>query len=961
MMKRLLVLLPVAALAFGGIAVAQTSGEIEGTVSDNQGLAMPGVTVTLSGEAVLGEQIAVTLGDGSYRFRALRRGSYNLRFELQGFQTLNREGIIVQGARTVTLNSTLEVATIAETITVTGESPVVDVRNTAVANEFGTEELHDVPSATDVWAVLGQTPGVRMRGYDVGGSHKSQQTGYESFGIRRQNRVLADGVDTTEGESGTGFYFDYYSVEEFTTSAAGSDVEMTAPGSMVVMTMKSGGNDYSGLFHADWEDASFVSDNVDDELRDRNFTGNPNLLFYELHADVGGAIVQDKAWFYGFYNNFKIDKQVSGVDPSVSTDIGDFDQFGGKLTAQLTEKDQFIGYSNYQLKEKPNRGLSATIGPESILAQNSWSWAHKAEWQRVWDERTFTTFAVKHFGFGWPMVPQVDPVSNPPRFDQATSIATGAGWNPNLTGTPPFTFERWKPQVTATANYYVPDAAGSHDFKFGYDWQIDSRKFGANSNSGHIRYIDDSSMGRPNDVDQVALFSMPAEGQINADSRNQHHDFFAQDTWTLNPRLTLNLGLRFGRQRTYFLSSESTPLLADFFPTGVTEGRDVVIWNNFAPRVGATYDLTGEGKTVVKGHYGRYFVNLADAHRRADPANVAWQRFDFLDQNANGLYDGADELGALRAEAGATGTELRPIGTPVDPNLAKEFVDELSLSVEHEIVTDTSLRFSYVYKKLNNDSGQWNVAQQNALFEGRGIPCGDAVFPCPTNALNGQPLNVVRVPGDVADVVDIQTNTFPGLDNSYDTIQFAVDRRFAGNFFLQGSFDYQWRDEFRAATGESTSPLTADPIDVGSDGHGTVWQNHSLDTTFQQQNSNWNARFLARYVTVQDIGISTNIRFQSGYPWAPTQSVSIPGSGTQRVFLDDIDQRRSDNVSIVDIRVEKAFNLGNNRRLTGMFDMYNVFNSNPETNFTIRTGNTFENIIAALDPRAFKLGVRFQF
>ncbi len=190
MIKKLLVLLPVAALAFGSIALAQTSGEIEGKVADSQGLSMPGVTVTLSGEAVLGEQVAVALADGSYRFRALRRGSYNLRFELQGFQTLNREGVIVEGNRTVTINVTLNLATVAETVTVTGESPVVDVRNTALTTEFGTEELHDVPSATDVWAVLGQTPGVRMRGYDVGGSHKSQQTGYESFGIRRQNRVM---------------------------------------------------------------------------------------------------------------------------------------------------------------------------------------------------------------------------------------------------------------------------------------------------------------------------------------------------------------------------------------------------------------------------------------------------------------------------------------------------------------------------------------------------------------------------------------------------------------------------------------------------------------------------------------------------------------------------------------------------------------------------------------------------
>ncbi|MGH9392013.1 MAG: carboxypeptidase regulatory-like domain-containing protein, partial [Vicinamibacteria bacterium] len=206
MNKKLYALLPAVLVAFGSLASAQTAGEIQGVVTDAQGLAMPGVTMTLGGEALLGEQIAVSLEDGSFRFRGLRRGSYNLRFELQGFQTLNREGVIVEGNRTVTLNVSLQVATISETVTVTGESPVVDVKNTSLSNEFGAAELSDVPSATDVWAVLSQTPGVRMRGYDVGGSHKSQQIGYESFGVRGQNRVISDGVDSTEGTSGTGFY-----------------------------------------------------------------------------------------------------------------------------------------------------------------------------------------------------------------------------------------------------------------------------------------------------------------------------------------------------------------------------------------------------------------------------------------------------------------------------------------------------------------------------------------------------------------------------------------------------------------------------------------------------------------------------------------------------------------------------------------------------------------------------------
>ncbi|HSF19874.1 MAG TPA: carboxypeptidase regulatory-like domain-containing protein [Vicinamibacteria bacterium] len=960
MTRKLPALLLSLLLVFGSMAAAQTAGEIQGTVVDAQGLAMPGVTVTMAGAAVLGEQVAVTLADGTFRFRGLRRGSYDLRFDLQGFQTLNREGIIVEGNRTVTINVTLEVATIAETVTVTGESPVVDVRNTALSNDFGREELQDVPSATDVWAVLGQTPGVRMRGYDVGGSHKSQQIGYESFGVRRQNRVISDGVDSTEGTSGTGFYYDYYSIDEFTTSAAGADVEMTSPGSLVVMTLKSGGNEFSGLFHGDYEDDSFVSDNIDEATRARGFTGNPNLLFWETHVDVGGPIVTDKAWFYGFYNHFKIDKQISGVDPSVATDIGDFDQFGGKVTFQITDKDQFIGYSQYQLKEKPVRGLSAVIPPESILAQASWSWVHKAEWQRVWNDQAFSNVQVKHFGFGWPMVPAVDPVSNPPRIDQATNIRSGAGWNNT---NPPFTLDRWKPQITATLNYYIPNKAGSHDWKFGFDWQIDSSQYGSNSNSGPLRYFDNSQLGRPNNADEIALFSVPENGAVSADNRNTTTAFFVQDTWSPSDRLTLNLGFRFGRQRAYYLDSELTPFFSSFFPTGTIQGQTLTTWNNVAPRLGVTYDLSGSGRTVVKAHYGRYYNNIADTLSPGNPANVAFIRFKFLDQNQNGLFDGAQELGDIVTQSGTVGSSLEGAsGTAVNPDLKPAYADEFSGSVEHEIVTDTSIRFSYVRKQQRNDYGQWNRAQQLPLLNGQGIPCGDAVFPCPTDPFTGQTLRVQRVPDSTANAQDQVIDTFPGSDGDYDTIQLAFNRRFTGAFFVQGSFDYQWRDELRRGTGESTSPLDADPLDVGCDlgGASNCWQNHSLDVPFRQDNTNWGARLLARYVFPVEIALSGNFRYQSGWPWAPIHTVNIPGSGSSQVFLSNVDQNRSEDVVITDVRVEKGFAVGSGR-ISAMLDIYNLFNSNSEVNFSLRTGGNFNNIIATLDPRTLKIGVRYQF
>ncbi len=946
-------------LAVGSLG-AQTAGEIGGSVTDDQSLAVPGVTVRLEGDALIAPRLAVTLADGSYRFRALGRGSYELTFERAGFRTLIRKGVMVEGSRAIRIDAALEVATVAETITVTGDAPVLDLKKTALVNDFGVAELQEVPSATDVWAVLGQTAGVRMRGFDVGGSHKSQQTGYESFGIRGQNRILADGVDTTESDEGTGFYFDYYSIEEFTTTAAGADVEMTAPGSLVMMTMKSGGDDFSGMLHADYEHEKFVGDNTDAGLEARGYTGNPNLLFFETHADIGGPIVRDRAWFYAFYNHFRIDKAVSGVDRSVATDLGDFDQLGGKVTVRLTDRDRLIGYTNWGLKEKPKRGLSTDVGPDSVLAQASWSWAHKAEWQRVWNDRTFMIVAAKHFGFGWPMVPQVDPGQQPPRLDTATSRLSGAGWFPGLNGPPPFTFVRWKPQASVAAHHYVPDFGGSHDFKVGYEFQIDSSRFGSNANSGHIRYLDDSANDRPFHVDRVMLFNMPAAGEIASDNRNRHHALFVQDTWRPVDWLSLNLGVRYEQQRTYFLDAVSAPFLADFFPSGTVRGRTNTVWNTWAPRLGVAFSLAS--RTVLRGHYGRYYLNLADAHEDANPASTAWIRYAFLDPNGNGVYDGPDELGAKLDEQGATGADLAAEGTPVDPHLAPEYVDEINVSLEHELVAETAVRVSYVRKNLSGDSGIWNVAQQAALLAGRGIACSaDPLWDCPLNVLTGAPLNLQRVPDEAAGTVDNRIGAFPGMDAAYDTVQAAVNRRFTGGFLLQASFDYQWRDEFRSAAGENRSPLFADPLVVGSGGHGRIWQNHSLDVGARQVTTNWGGRLLARYTLPREFGLSANLRHQSGWPYALIQRVDIPGTGTnQPIFLGDLSENRSENVSIVDFRLDKAFPVGDGRRLTLLLDIYNLFNSNAVTNFSLRTGD-HERIIAALDPIVMKLGVRFQF
>src|SRR6185312_12823778 len=175
---------------------AQNSqGRLTGVVTDAQGAVLPGVTVTASSPVLIGTRTAVTEADGKYMFPSLPTGTYKLTFDLQGFKQSVRENIQVVLGQTISADAQLQLGQLSESVTVTGASPVVDVTTTRVGTSLKGDALIAVPTSSDTWGALSEAPGVRMQGFDVGGSHKSQQSGYESFGVQNQSRVVTEGVD----------------------------------------------------------------------------------------------------------------------------------------------------------------------------------------------------------------------------------------------------------------------------------------------------------------------------------------------------------------------------------------------------------------------------------------------------------------------------------------------------------------------------------------------------------------------------------------------------------------------------------------------------------------------------------------------------------------------------------------------------------------------------------------------
>ncbi|MGE0123193.1 MAG: carboxypeptidase-like regulatory domain-containing protein, partial [Vicinamibacterales bacterium] len=337
-----------------------STGVIAGRVSDAQGAVLPGVTVTITSPSMMGTQTSVTNEQGLYRFPAVPPGVYAATYELAGFNSLRREGIQINLGFTATLNVELALASVQETVTVTGSSPVIDTTATRVQQNFKLEELNSLPNARDMWSLLSVTPAVQMSRIDVGGNRAGTQTGYVAYGFGtndQQVRVSVEGINTTEGTGGAGFYFDYGSFEEVFLGTTGQGAEAATPGVQSQFLGKSGGNKFTVGIYMDYYNNSLQGSNLPDNYTTPVAQGgfgfregaNEIDTYRDANFTAGGPIIRDKIWWYGSYR-----RQFNSVAQPNLTYGGTFDTElwnpSGKLTYQATQNNKFIAY--YQWGQK---------------------------------------------------------------------------------------------------------------------------------------------------------------------------------------------------------------------------------------------------------------------------------------------------------------------------------------------------------------------------------------------------------------------------------------------------------------------------------------------------------------------------------------------------------------------------------------------------------------------------------
>jgi len=540
--------------------MSQTNfGSISGRLEDTSGARIPGVTITVTSPAIQGQRDTITDESGSYRFLNLPIGTYTVKFELPGFKTLIREGIIVQLGVATTLNPQLEVATVAETVTVTGESPVVDLEQAKIGVNFSSAVKDNVVNARNYWALLAQAPGLKTTTPDVGGSTMGSQVGYRSYGISGQNQVYLDGVNLTEGNNGGSMYGDYGSWAEVNVSSAGNGADTRTAGSTVNAVVRSGGNQFHSTILGAYEGSQFQADNFTDELQKTGLlAGDKFTKYWDSNLDLGGPFKKDKFWFYGSfrreYSGLATNMRqaggklyvipASGIAPDLCNQLPCGNTVDGsavgatfysrltngttKLTYQINSENQLSATANMRLKFQPYRGGSGSsaknFNPDSTQQQQSWFHTFTVQWTSTISNRTTLNVSLNNFGYHWVNLEN----STSPRITDraATSTLTG-GYTQGAYIHDLNANRRWH-EDAVFSNFF--NAAGSHNLKIGYEYLWEDYRGSTKGYPGHILYTFNN--GKP---DRISISNTPVQWQQNGMIDNS---FYLQDKWDIGRKLT---------------------------------------------------------------------------------------------------------------------------------------------------------------------------------------------------------------------------------------------------------------------------------------------------------------------------------------------------------------------------------------------------------------------------------------
>ena len=943
------ILVVVFLLAAGIDASAQEfTGSIYGRIVDPANAVMPGVSITVEGNAIQGPRTAESEANGSYRVLNLPQGEYRVTYQMPKFTTIVYEGAKVEVNKTITMDVTMQVADVEETFVVWGISKIVDVKNAIVGTNFGEALLRDVPNQRDLFALLAQTPGIAMPRADVGGNTAGTQSAYRAYGLSGQSITTVDGVNITEGTSGVGAYIDYGALAEAKVAAAGNSAEVPVAGAAVTTVIKSGSNTRHMDFYADAKTGGNTT-----------YTGAENFLRYrDINVALDGPFIKDRLWYFTSfrdqYNAFAtgmLDKPANQGGQPGQPFITETTDYTIKLNYQLNRISTLGFMTQWGRKYQPYRNGSGANAyqylVESTAHQDSWSHIGKVDYMRAINNRATLDTSINVYGYEFPLTAHTDKT---PIIDDVTFARSGA-YN-----TPSFSQDRrW--HYNANLNFY----ADRHDMKIGYMYQWYAPRltaYGAPGPAGTAGHFYIST------INGVPSSFSTDNGPVWNVNILRNHALFFQDKFQFTSKLTLNYGIRFDQYHSSYPEQRfglngDEPCADDhdcdvgpFVVQTVTPARHVATFNTVVPRVAFIYDVFGNSKTALKATWGRFATNpAASIASSVNPIDLITKKYAW-----DNSYLTADSgVGATRITPAYVAT-LQPIfggaqltPTTVDSNLSDSFTDEYTFGAEQEIAGDLRGYVTVVQKRQKNMVGTYDRLRTIANY----TPV-QALDPGPDGSIKNADDRTITVyeTGVPPDTTDYYLTNKP-IGDTYSTVEIGVTKRMSGHWQLTSGFDWTKRN--------LSSLFSEDPNTV-------AWNSNNTQTT------GWTFKASGSYVFKWGVMVGFAYNGMKGEPYGrfftvtqesltladPNRTTPLV-QGNMTIVAEKAGTYYLPDIHLINIRAQKAFVIKDSLRLHVMFNVFNFTDAKTVTGVNQTTGPYFNQSTAKLSEAVVRLSTRFTF
>ena len=928
------------ALALAASVFAQAlTGTITGRALDSSGGVLPGVEVSITSPAMIGgARTAFTDPQGVYRFTQLASGEYQVSFKLQGFKTLNIQAVRVDVGATMTINGTLQIDALSEEVTVISQTPVIDLQSTTVGVNWDEKQMEDLPYGRGIRGLARLVPGLTPTQFDVGGNTVggSTTTGARSYGRTGQELIKFDGVVWDQ------FFGDYNTYEQVQVSAAAKGAEAQSPGVTLSFVIKSGGNNFSGMYLAAWQDGAFQGNNVTPELRARGFDpGNNKFTRYnDFSADLGGPIIRDKLWFYGAYGHNYSGLFIPGfVSEKTGEQVEYFTRLDNptlKLTYQMTQNNKFELSQQFNRKWQPYRNASRFMPLEATQNQIAWTAIGPAiKWTRIMSQSMTFDAGFNRSGYWWPDYAWTDDVR---RIDLTTTHERGAYLE--LRREP----VRWG--YNGTWSWFKNFSDMNHEIKSGF-LGYHSTNYVENygyPNQQIYRYS--SLSGDPDPFmrpDSVQVFDYPN----NTNSGVKFNSWFINDMVNLTRQLTLNAGIRFDRYSSW-LPEQGNPGTGPFAERNLyPAAHDFPVYNAWSPRLSLIYDLTGNGRVALKGSYGRYAASGSGVNAASGPvaSSVNPAATTTTTYRWNGTIPYVPNPADFQSVTGGRG-ERR-----LDPSLEAEGMDEYTGGVDLGVTRDLTLRFNVVRKLDWGGSKELDLAQPFEAYSDyrTGIDPGrDNIIGTADDGIV-EVWSVPRTHPGFGQIQRLTVNTAPGEgEDKYWAFETTASKRYSSGWSFLASYSWDRRDV------RNNEPLNPNQARY----------NWELPRTYN------GVRLSGTYELPWKVLVASTFTGQQGEYFG--REVQVRNALNQNVNVQVEDQAgRYEWVKLMDLRTSKVFTFGRHS-LEGMFDVFNLTNSSVILRHVIRNGQDYLKPLATggIDaasanpipsPRIFRLSARWKF